>query len=409
MSRPLLPNGFNPEPTRPGPRFAFVPDGIVPARGSRYEQSVSHEKHTPLYDEHVALGAKLVPFAGWSMPLQYAGIKAEHDCVRESAGLFDVSHMGQLRVFGPDCVAVVNSLVPNDVARLRDGQGLYTCCCNEAGGVLDDLIIYRRSATEVLVVCNASNHDKIAQHFAAHTADRCGFEDVGAARALLALQGPRALEILKRVGAPSSIDQEVRRFHIAEATLAGRRCSLARTGYTGEDGVEVFCERDDAVALWRALLDAGQALGLAPIGLGARDTLRLEACLPLYGNELDETTTPYDAQLAWTVKPASSPFIGDAALARARTEEPRRRLVGFEMLGRGVARHGYPLLDRAGKVVGTCTSGAPSPTLGKGIGLGYVPPALSAVGTRLLVDCRGKSIECAVVPTPFYRRAGLKQ
>jgi aminomethyltransferase len=359
---------------------------------------------TPLYSEHVRLGAKLVPFAGWEMPIQYKGIAAEHAAVRERVGLFDVSHMGELRVTGPGALSAVNALITNDLSKAEDGQAVYTCCCNAQGTILDDLIVYRRSPTEVLVVCNASNRPKIAEHFRAALAGSAEFQDESDDTSLIAVQGPRALELLRLAG--SSVDvSQLRSFRFADGTLAGAPVTIARTGYTGEDGVELFCPNSAAAGLFRALLEAGAPLGAEPIGLGARDTLRLEARLSLYGNEIDETTNPIEAGLGWVVKLTKpNGFLGRDAIAKAKADGPTRTIVGFEMVGRGIARHGYRLLSTSGDVIGLCTSGGPSPTLGKSIGLGYLPVAMAAVDTSFLVDCRGKSIEAKVVKTPFYKR-----
>jgi len=362
-------------------------------------------RRTPLHAEHVRAGARLVPFAGFEMPVQYKGISAEHEAVRQRAGLFDVSHMGELWLTGERAAAVVNALVTNDIEKLEDGRAAYTCCCNEQGTILDDLIVYRLSSARVLVVCNASNHDKISAHFRQHAAGKCEFEDASDRTALLALQGPKALRVLEAagVGIPGVADA-LGRFRIRESTVAGRSAIIARTGYTGEDGVEIFCDNADAVPIWTALLAAGAAHGIEPVGLGARDTLRLEARLALYGNEIDETTSPIEAGLGWVVKLDKKDFIGKDAIARIKAQGTARKLVGFEMVGRGVARHGYPLKSTDGRVVGICTSGAPSPTLDKSIGLGYLPAELSAPGTDFLVDCRGRDIAARVVPTPFYKR-----
>jgi aminomethyltransferase len=360
-------------------------------------------KRTPLFEKHQALGARLVPFAGWEMPIQYKGISIEHQAVRERAGLFDVSHMGELELRGERALELVNSLITNDIARAADGQATYTCCCNDAGTVLDDLIVYRRATNDVLVVCNASNRDKISAHFAAAARGVCEFEDISDKTALLALQGPQALAVLSRAGVSLDL-ASLKTFRFAPGTVAGISCVIARTGYTGEDGVELFCAWGDAVALWDALLRAGSALGIEPIGLGARDTLRLDARLSLYGNEIDETTNPLEAGLGWVVKLDKPDFRGKAALVAVKERGLQRILVGFEMTGRGIARHGYPLCDSEGKEFGLCTSGGPSPTLGKSIGLGYVPVASSAIGSELLVDCRGKKIPARIVKTPFYKR-----
>ena len=373
---------------------------------------------TPLFAEHEALGARFVPYAGWRMPVQYRGVSEEHHAVRRAVGLFDVSHMGRLVFSGPRALEVIASAITNDLSRLAPGQALYTCCCNEQGGILDDLIVYRlpssdsaggdasSSGTErVLVVCNAANHSKIAAHLSALAAGRADFEDQSAATSLIAVQGPRALELLGSLGTELALPAGLPPFHVRETRLSGQSCTLARTGYTGEDGVEIIVPNAAAATLWRGLLERGKALGVEPIGLAARDTLRLEARLSLYGNELDETTNPFEAGLGWTVKLASHDFIGKAALVELERRPRSRTIVGFEMVGRGIARHGYPVLSAAGEPIGVCTSGAPSPTLGKNIGLAYVPPAYSALGSELSVDCRGRAIAARVVKTPFYRRA----
>jgi glycine cleavage system T protein (aminomethyltransferase) len=371
--------------------------------------SETNARRTSLYAEHVALHARIVPFAGWEMPIQYTGIVDEHNAVRTAAGLFDVSHMGELRLRGEFAADVVDYLVTNDVKRLVDGQAMYTCACNERGAVLDDLIVYRRAREDWLVVCNASNRSKMSAHFARAAVAHCDFDDESDKTALIALQGPRAFEVLAELPDADPSVAALEPFHFCDATLAGRTCTVSRTGYTGEDGVEIFCAWDDAPALWRALLDAGEQFGLRPIGLGARDTLRLEACLSLYGHEIDETTNPLEAGLGWIVKMGKGDFVGREALLRTRERPLGRKLVGFVMVGKGIARHGYPLLDPAAPdssspVVGVCTSGSPAPTVGKNIGLGYLPTAMSEIGTRLLVDCRGKNVEAVVAKTPFYKR-----
>jgi aminomethyltransferase len=362
-------------------------------------------RRTPLHAEHVRLGARIVPFAGFEMPVQYSGISAEHGAVRERAGIFDVSHMGELWLEGPRAAEVADGLVTNHVARLEDGRAAYTCCCNEGGTILDDLIEYRFSKERVLIVCNAGNRDKISGHFRERSAGKASFEDASDRTALLALQGPKALSVLTSagVGIPD-IAKSLPSFRIRETEVAGRKAIVARTGYTGEDGVEIFCSNEDATAIWTALLEAGKPSGILPIGLGARDTLRLEARLALYGNDIDETTNPIEAGLGWVVK-LDKEFVGRAALAKIKEAGPARTLVGFEMVGRGVARHGYGLKSPAGDAIGICTSGGPSPTLGKSIGLGYVPVGMSAVGTPLVVDCRGRDTEARIVRTPFYKRA----
>jgi aminomethyltransferase len=359
-------------------------------------------RETPLADEHRALGARLVPFAGWLMPVQYEGIKAEHEAVRQRAGLFDVSHMGEILVEGAHAAAEVDRLVTNDVSKLPVGGALYTVCCNDKGLILDDLIVYRLEEQTILVVCNASNRDKIVAHFAANIGLGTPWNDVSDHWALLALQGPKAAYVLRDLDAPAEL-LALPGFHVTGATLAGVDLWAARTGYTGEDGFELFCGSEDAVKLWRALLEKGKAHGLQPVGLGARDTLRLEARLMLYGNDITEQTNPFEAGLGWVVKLDAGDFIGRDALRAIKAAGTKRKLVGFEMVGRGIARHGYPIVVD-GQRVGEVTSGSPGPTVGRNIGLGYVPSAMSKVGTRLGIEIRGKVVDAVVVTTPFYKR-----
>ncbi len=360
---------------------------------------------TPLHEQHLAAGARMVPFAGWEMPVQYAGVSEEHRAVREAAGLFDVSHMGEIVLEGEYAAQVVDYLVTNDAGRLADGHALYTCACNDHGTILDDLIVYRISREKWLIVCNAGNREKMVAHLAKAAEHHCTFEDASDRMAMMALQGPRALAVAALAGPDGASLASLAPFHFRDVDLAGVRCTVARTGYTGEDGVELFCAPEGAAPLWRALLDLGRPLGLVPCGLAARDTLRLEARLSLYGNDIDETTNPIEAGLAWVVKLDKGDFVGRDALARVKAEGPARKLVGFEMTGRGIARHGYPLHDQSSARVGVCTSGSPGPTVGKSIGLGYVPAVMSAIGTDLLVDCRGRLVEAKVVKTPFYKRS----
>lgn len=361
-------------------------------------------RQTPLYGEHQALGARMVPFAGWQMPVKYEGIVAEHHAVRQRAGLFDVSHMGELSVVGPDAIDVVNALVTSDVRRLNVGKALYTLLCNEKGGIIDDLIVYRHGAEALFVVCNASNVNKVAPRFASHAQDRnCRFADETQAWALLALQGPAATQVLTSAGLADKA-ASLPPFGLCAIGADYKGLWVARTGYTGEDGFELFCPAAEAVSLWRKLLDAGSAVGLRPVGLGARDTLRLEARLCLHGNDIDETTLPFEAGLGWTVHLDKGDFSGRPALVDAKARPLPRKLVGFEMTGRGIARHGYPIVDATGRQVGHVTSGSPSPTLGKHIGLGYVPIDLASVGSTIHVEIRGKAVDARVVKTPFYRR-----
>lgn len=359
-------------------------------------------RETSLTDEHRALGARLVPFAGWLMPVQYEGIKSEHQAVRTRAGLFDVSHMGEILVEGPNAVSEVDRLVTNDVSKLPAGKALYTACCNAQGRILDDLIVYRLEDEKVLVVCNASNRDKIVEHFAKNLGLGTPWNDVSDAWALLALQGPNAAAVMKDLGAPQSV-LDLPSFHVARASVGGVDLWAARTGYTGEDGFELFCASEDAVTLWKGLLESGESHGLRPVGLGARDTLRLEARLMLYGNDITEETHPLEAGLGWVVKLDAGDFVGRDALRAVKAAGLDRKLVGFEMTGRGIARHGYPIVAD-GAPVGEVTSGSPGPTVGRNIGLGYVPLAFGKAGTTLGIEIRGKVVDAVVVRTPFYKR-----
>jgi aminomethyltransferase len=344
----------------------------------------------------------MVPFAGWEMPILYSGVKAEHNAVRTDVGVFDASHMAEFEVTGQGALEQVDRLITNDLVAAEDGQAIYTCCCNDAGTIQDDLIVYRLSPERVLIVANASNHAKIGAHLGSHIEAPARVEDLSDQLALLAVQGPRALELLETLLGVAVAD-ELRPFHTAEYSFdleALLTVRVARTGYTGEDGAELFCPASTAPALLRRLLE----LGATPCGLAARDTLRLEACLRLYGNDIDETTTPLEAGLGWTVKFGKADFVGKAALEAQKNSGPPRKLVGFSMLGRGIARSGYPVLDSSGAQLGHCTSGSPSPTLGTNIGLAYMPQEFTKIGTEFLVDCRGKFVPAKVVTTPFYRR-----
>jgi len=358
---------------------------------------------TPLLEEHRSLGARLVPFAGYEMPVQYEGIVAEHKAVRERAGLFDVSHMGELFLTGPKALTFVDSLVTNAVHALEVGRALYTVCTNAQGTILDDLIIYHLGVGDVMVICNAGNREKISSYFGGKAKEAgVPFEDGSDGLALLALQGPKAEDVMRAIGGIEFADLDT--FNARRGELLGAKTIAARTGYTGEDGFEICVPNDSAINIWRALLAAGEPMGIAPIGLGARDTLRLEARLSLYGNDIDETTNPIEAGLSWVVKLDGPDFVGKAALTKIKADGVSRRLVGLEMRGRGIARHGYPLADESGTEIGVVTSGGPSPTLKKNIGLGYVPKAMSKRGTSLRVLIRGKAIEAEVVKTPFYKR-----
>jgi aminomethyltransferase len=357
-------------------------------------------RRTSLYAEHVALGARIVPFAGWEMPLQFAGIVEEHHAVRRRAGLFDVSHMGRLTAEGPDAAAFLRSLCTHDVARIGVGEGHYGVVCREDGGILDDIYVFRPGEERFLVVVNASNAPRISEWARAHLSagSRVTLVDRQTETAMLALQGPEAPSHLEAL--VPGVVQGVAARRCAEVEIEGAPAFVSRTGYTGEDGFEIVVAAGDGPALWRRLVERG----VQPCGLGARDTLRLEAALALYGNDIDESTNPFEAGLGWTVTPDDgADFVGREALLRVQEAGVDRQLACLKAVERGVMRAHYPLLHD-GHAVGRLTSGGFSPTLGVSIGMGYLPPALASAGTELDVDVRGKPLRAQVVPRPFYRR-----
>lgn len=367
------------------------------------DTAASSLKRTPLYEQHRQLGARLVEFGGWEMPVQYSGILDEHRAVRTQAGLFDVSHMGEFKVTGTGALAFLQHLVPNDVARLTVNQALYTQFCQPDAGVVDDLLIYRLADAEYMLVVNAGN---IAKDLAWVQQHSQGYEvaivDQSDATALLALQGPAAVAILQPL---TEVDlSTLAYYHCAPGLVSTTGCLISRTGYTGEDGFELYCPAEDAVTLWTNLLAAGKEHGLLPTGLGARDTLRLEAAYCLYGHELDETTNPLEAALGWTIKLAKGEFIGHDALAKIKAEGLKRKLVGVEMVERGICRGGYSVYD-GDRQIGILTSGAPSPTLNKNIGMGYVETAHAVPGKPVQIDIRGRRTAARIVALPFYKRS----
>jgi aminomethyltransferase len=363
-------------------------------------------RRTPLYEEHRRAGARIVPFAGWEMPVQYSGVIEEHRAVRTAAGLFDVSHMGEVRVRGKGAEAFLQALTPNDVARLPVGRAHYSALLTRAGTYVDDLLCYHLGDQDYLLVVNAGNTPGdvawIAAEAGAWRGEEVTVEDVSAEYALLALQGPRAPAIVDRLARADL--RAVRYYGFALCEIAEQIPAIvSRTGYTGEDGFELYVAPDHAPGLWELLLEEGRGAGVVPAGLGARDTLRLEAAMALYGHELDRDTTPWEAGLDWTVKLEKGDFIGRDALVRQKEAGPARRLVGFEIEGRGIAREGHPVLA-GGETVGRVTSGTWSPTFEKALGMAYVPPRLAAPGNALEVEVRGRRLPARVVPMPFYRR-----
>jgi aminomethyltransferase len=358
-------------------------------------------RRTPLFDRHVALGARMVEFGGWEMPVQYSGIVDEHNAVRGAAGLFDISHMGEVEVKGQDALAFLQHIATYDVAAIGEGLANYSLMCQSNGGIVDDIFIYNLP-DGYLVVVNAANTEKDFAWMLDHMA---GFDvvltNISDHASMLALQGPEAEAILK------AADQDAASlpFHgVATAMLLGDIPAIvARTGYTGEDGFELFVDDDNAAKLWDGLLELGQGDGLKPCGLGARDSLRFEPCLALYGHEIADDINPYEAKLGWVVKLDKGEFVGSEVLRRIKQEGARRKLAGFEMVGRGIARGEYEIRSIDGERVGYVTTGMPSPTLGKNLGLGYVPAELAAEGSEFDVIVRDKPVRAKVVKTPFYK------
>jgi aminomethyltransferase len=358
-------------------------------------------KRTPLYAAHRRAGAKMVEFAGWEMPVQYSGVIDEHVAVRSRAGLFDVSHMGEIEIRGPGAVDLCQELTANDISRMKPHQAQYNLLMNERGGIVDDVIFYRIDPTSFLICVNASNSDKDFAWIQNHTKGDVGVENVSSRYAQLALQGPLAEKILQPLASLQL--GEIKSFFFAWGEVAGVRCLVARTGYTGEAGFELYCDSADGENLWQALLEGGRPMGLEPAGLGARDTLRLEKAYPLYGHELDDTTTPLEAGLEWVIRFAKGPFIGREALLRQKEAGLERKLVGLELLEPGIARSEYPLFKN-GRAIGRVTSGTRSPTLGKSIALGYVSIEQTQLDHTVDVEIRSRKVPAKIVPVPFYRR-----
>jgi aminomethyltransferase len=379
--------------------------------------STSHEepditdailRETALRGRHEALGARLIPFAGWLMPVQYSGVIDEHRTVRSAAGLFDLGHMGQVRVTGADALPYLQFITTNDVSSLEPGGAQYSLLPNEQGGVIDDIIVYRLpDEPGYFVVVNAANHAKDVAWMQEQRLTRpqldVDVDDVSESLGMIAIQGPTAPEIVARLS--ESDLSHLEPFHALRARVAGLPVLVARTGYTGEDGFEFYVPQEHTVALWDALMAEGTPRGLKPIGLGARDTLRLEARMPLYGNELADDISPIEAGLGWAVKLEKGPFVGREAIAAVKESGPARRTVGFQLLERaGSARHGFPV-KAADRTVGVVTSGAHSPTLGTEIGLALVEADVAGVGRPLEIEIRGRPVKAEQVRLPFYRRA----
>lgn len=357
-------------------------------------------KKTALHDRHEHLGAKMVEFAGWRMPVEYQGLRQEHLLTREKVGLFDVSHMGEIRLRGPEALASLEWLTTNDVGSLKKGQAQYTLLTNFEGGVVDDLIIYcLQPNLEYLLCVNASNIQKDFSWILAHKKGETQVIDESSDWGQIAVQGPRADELATRIF--NSEILAIPSFEFRQLSYRGNQVILARTGYTGEKGFEIFVETSQAASLWDELLDQGKDLGVTPVGLGARDTLRTEMKYPLYGHELDDHTNPYEAGLGWVIKPDKKDFIGRDKIVQAKKSGLRHKLIGFKMLDRGIARQGYRLFSFDNEEIGKVTSGTVSPSLGENIGIGYVRPEFAGMENRLLVEVRGRKLNAVVTKTPF--------
>ncbi|MCW5520805.1 glycine cleavage system aminomethyltransferase GcvT [Aureitalea sp. L0-47] len=358
-------------------------------------------KNTALSHVHEALGAKMVPFAGYNMPVSYEGVNAEHETVRKTVGVFDVSHMGEFLITGPHALDLIQKVCSNDASKLVDGQAQYSCIPNDTGGIIDDLIIYRLNEEKWLLVVNASNIDKDWNWISGKNNMGAEMRNLSEDFSLLAIQGPKAVEAMQSL---TSVDLSEIKFYTFEvADFAGiEHVIISATGYTGSGGFEIYCKNSEVEQIWNKVFEAGADFGIKPVGLAARDTLRLEMGYCLYGNDIDDTTSPLEAGLGWITK-FTKEFTNSEALQKQKEEGVKRKLVGFELTERGIPRQGYDIVDAEGNAVGNVTSGTMSPSLGKGIGLGYVPKELSRSGTEIGIQIRKKVVAATVVKLPFYK------
>lgn len=359
-------------------------------------------KKTPLYDVYPAYKGKIIDFGGWALPVQYSSILEEHEAVRTRAGLFDVSHMGEIEVKGPDALANIQKWITNDASKLANGQALYSPMCHEHGGTVDDLLVYKRADNDYLLVVNAANIEKDYEHVTSYSFGDVSVTNRSADMAQLALQGPLAEQVLQRL---TDVDLATIKYYwfLEDVDVAGVNCLISRTGYTGEDGFELYCAADDVATLWKAILAEGQADGVLPIGLGARDTLRFEARLPLYGQEITDEISPLEAGLGFFVKLDKGDFIGRDALAKQKEAGVARKLVGFEMIERGIPRTHYEI-QVDGVRIGETTTGTMGPTVKKNIGLGLIDVQYATIGQEIEVIIRNKPVKAVIVKTPFYKR-----
>ncbi len=356
-------------------------------------------KNIPLHDVHVALGGKIVPFAGYNMPVQYSNLLEEHHAVRNGVGMFDVSHMGEFLVKGPEATAFLQWVTSNDVSKLTDGKVQYSCMPNDQGGIVDDLLVYRWNESEYYLVVNASNIDKDWNWLNSNNKFDCTMENLSDNYCLLAVQGPKATEVLQTLTSEQLSD--IPYYSFVGGSMAGiEDVIISNTGYTGSGGFELYVHNKDAEKMWNAVMEAGKPFGILPCGLGARDTLRLEKGFCLYGNDIDDTTSPIEAGLGWITK-FSKDFIQKEHHLNLKEKGVAKKLVAFEMIDRGIPRQHYPICDASGTVIGEVTSGTQSPSLGKAIGLGYVSIANSKLDTEIFIEVRGKQLKAVVVKMPF--------
>lgn len=359
-------------------------------------------KNTALTHIHEQLGAKMVPFAGYNMPVQYEGVNAEHETVRNGVGVFDVSHMGEFLLTGPKALDLIQKISSNDASTLTIGRAQYSCMPNANGGIIDDLIIYKIKDEQYLLVVNASNIEKDWNWITSHNDMDVEMRDLSEDYSLLAIQGPKAVEAMQSL---TSVDlSQIKYYHFEVADFAGiEHVIISATGYTGSGGFEIYCKNSEVEQVWNKVFEAGAAFGIKPIGLAARDTLRLEMGFCLYGNDIDDITSPLEAGLGWITK-FTKDFVNSENLKKQKEEGVSRKLVAFELLERGIPRHDYEIVDANGNVIGKVTSGTQSPSLNKAIGLGYVPTALASEGSEIYIRIRNKDIKAEVVKLPFYKK-----
>ena len=358
-------------------------------------------KNTALTSIHEALGAKMVPFAGYNMPVSYEGVTIEHETVRKDVGVFDVSHMGEFLISGPNALELIQKVSTNDASKLTDGKAQYSCLTNTEGGIVDDLIIYCLNPEKYLLVVNASNIEKDWDWISMHNTMEADMKDLSSEYSLLAIQGPKAVEAMQSL---SPYDLSSIKFYnfVVEEFAGIENVIISATGYTGSGGFEIYCKNSEVEQVWNNVLEAGKEFGIKPIGLAARDTLRLEMGYCLYGNDIDDTTSPLEAGLGWITK-FTKDFITSDALKAQKAEGPQRKLIAFEIEDRGIPRQGYDIVDEAGNTIGIVTSGTMSPSLNKGIGLGYVPSNMSGFGEPIYIQIRKKAVKATIVKLPFYK------